>query len=92
MRQITMILTCILRYNGYDALYLFEYHEFKDGDVKLIPVSVEDFLGKKISERFEDEVQKHSWWDLGGRKSLEYFELFVIADIRHYVIYLRTVN
>ncbi|CAB3978958.1 Hypothetical predicted protein [Paramuricea clavata] len=54
-----------IRYDGYDSEYLFPYHEFKDGEVKLIPVSVEDFLGKKISQRFEDESQKHSWWENG---------------------------
>ena len=54
-----------IRYDGYDSLYLFSYHEFKDGDVKLIPVSVEDFLGKRISQRFEDEAQKNSWWENG---------------------------
>ena len=54
-----------IRYDGYDSLYLFSYHEFKDGDVKLIPVSVEDFLGKRMAQRFEDEAQKHSWWENG---------------------------
>ena len=52
-------------YDGYGSLYLFSYHEFKDGDVKLIPVSIEDFLGKRVSQRFEDEAQKHSWWENG---------------------------
>ena len=54
-----------IRYNGYDSVYLFSYHEFKDGNVKLLPVTVQDFLGKKISQRFEDEAQKHSWWENG---------------------------
>jgi hypothetical protein len=54
-----------IRYDGYDSLYIFSYHDFKDGNVKLIPVSEEDFLGKKISQRFEDEAQNHSWWENG---------------------------
>ena len=44
-----------IRYDGYDSLYIFSYHDFRDGNVKLIQVSEEDFLGKKISQRFEDE-------------------------------------
>ena len=35
----------------------------------VITVTVEDFLGKRIShflgKRFEDEAQKHSWWENG---------------------------
>ncbi|CAB4040036.1 Hypothetical predicted protein [Paramuricea clavata] len=54
-----------IRYDGYDSLYIFSYHDFKDGNVKLIPVSEEDFLGKRISQRFEDEAQNHSWWENG---------------------------
>lgn len=54
-----------IRYDGYDSVYLFSYHEFKDGDVKLLPVTVDDFLGKKISQKFEDEGQKHGWWENG---------------------------
>ena len=53
-----------IHYDGYDSLYLFWYHEFKDGDVKLIPVTMEDFLRRKILQRFEEE-QKHSWWENG---------------------------
>ena len=54
-----------IRYDGYDSLYVFSYHDFIDGNVKLIAVSEEDFLGKKISQRFEDEAQNHTWWENG---------------------------
>lgn len=54
-----------IRYDGYDSVYLFSYHEFKDGDIKSLPVTVDDFLGKAISQRFQGEAQKHSWWENG---------------------------
>ena len=50
-----------IRYDGYDSLYVFSYHDFIDSNIKLIAVSEEDFLGKKISQRFEDEAQNHTW-------------------------------
>ena len=62
-----------IRYDGYDSLYIFSYHDFRDGNVKLIQVSEEDFLGKKIPQRFEDEAQNHSWWE-NGRVVLQIVE------------------
>lgn len=46
-------------------LCLFSYHELKEGKVKLVAVTVDDFLGKKVSQRFEDKAQQHSWWEEG---------------------------
>lgn len=55
----------VVRYDGYDEPYLFSFDDFKHGIVVLVSVSTVDFVGKKISQRFEDEHNHESWWETG---------------------------
>ena len=55
----------LIRYTGFAEVFLFSYCELREGKIKPLPVSVEMFLGDKVSQRFEDEKHHQSWWENG---------------------------
>ena len=55
----------LIRYVGFEELFLFSYCEFKEGKLKLVSLVADDVVGKRISQRFEDEKHKQSWWENG---------------------------
>lgn len=56
----------LIQHDGYEnSLFLFEFKEFKHGQVKLIPLECCDLIGKKICQRFEMEDQGEIWWECG---------------------------
>ena len=44
---------------------MFTHNDWENRTVKLMNLTVEDFLGKRISQRFEDVNHESSWWENG---------------------------
>jgi len=56
----------VIRYDcELDKMYSFSYDEFSKGCVVLIPLSPEKVVGKKIQQRFCNEVEDDFWWETG---------------------------
>lgn len=55
----------LIKYVGFDEFYIFSYHEFEEGKIELVALTAEDLVGKRISQRFEDERHKQCWWENG---------------------------
>ena len=62
----------LIRYAGFEELFLFSYCEFEEGNVKLVPLTAEDLVGKRISQRFEDEKHRQSWRESGKVLSISH--------------------
>ena len=55
----------VIKYDGYETLYSFDYSELHDGLLELIAVEPEYALGKVILQKFYDEDEVDSWWEKG---------------------------
>ena len=55
----------VIRYDGYATLYSFDYCEFSDNLLKLIPLDPEQVVGKFILHKFSDESESDEWYEHG---------------------------
>ena len=59
----------VIRYNCEEKLYSFAFSDYGDGLLRLLPLTSEFALGKKICQKFtEDKVDPeeiNSWWETG---------------------------
>ena len=61
----------VIRYDGDDKFYAFDYWEFEEGLVELIPLEPEYAIGKIIIQRFNDEEEIDEWWEKGRIVSIK---------------------
>ena len=55
----------VIRYDGYETLYSFDFCELSDGLVELIALEPGYAIGKIIQQKFYDEDEVDSWWERG---------------------------
>ena len=48
-----------------DRLYSFNFSDFQNSFVKLLPVTHADFIGKQIRQRFTSDEENDIWWEQG---------------------------
>ena len=55
----------VIRYYGYPTLYSFDFSEFYEKLLKLIPLNPEFIVGKFILHKFCDEDELNEWYENG---------------------------
>ena len=55
----------VIRYDYEDRLYSFNFSDFQNSVVKLLPVTHADFIGKRIRQRFTNDEDNDIWWEQG---------------------------
>ena len=55
----------VIRYDGYPTLYSFEFSEFSEKLLKLIPLDPDFIVGKFIMHKFCDENELDEWFENG---------------------------
>ena len=55
----------VIRYDCEDRLYCFNFSDFQNSVVKLLPVTHADFVGKRIRKRFTNDEENDIWWEQG---------------------------
>ena len=55
----------VIRYDYEDRLYSFNFSDFQNSVVKLLPVTHADFIGKRIRQRFTNDEENDIWWEQG---------------------------
>ena len=58
----------VIRYDCEETLYSFDYSEFLDSLVRLVPIFPQYLLGKKIRQRFVSDDETDMWWETGSNK------------------------
>ena len=51
----------VIRYDCEDRLYCFNFSDFQNSVVKLLPVAHADFVGKRIRKRFTNDEENDIW-------------------------------
>ena len=74
----------VIRYDGYQTLYSFDFSEFSESLLKLIPLEPDHVVGKCIMHKFTDENESDEWHENGkiisflattGLFTINYFDL-----------------
>ena len=74
----------VIRYDGYQTLYSFDFSEFSESLLKLIPLEQDHVVGKCIMHKFTDENESDEWHENGkiisflattGLFTINYFDL-----------------
>ena len=55
----------IIRYDNDPTLYSFDFDEYADGLLTILPLDPEFSVGKCISQKFYDEEEVDEWWENG---------------------------
>ena len=55
----------VIRYDCEDRLYSFNFSDFQNSIVRLLPVTPTDFIGKRIRQRFTNDEENDIWWEQG---------------------------
>ena len=55
----------VICYDCEDILYFFNFSDFQNSVVKLLPVTHADFIGKRIRQRFTNDEENDIWWEQG---------------------------
>ena len=55
----------VIRYDCEERLYSFNYSDFQNYVVKLLPVTHADFISKRIRQRFTNDEENDIWWEQG---------------------------
>ena len=55
----------VIRYDGYQTLYSFDFSEYSENLLKLIPLEPEHVVGKCIMHKFTDENELDEWFENG---------------------------
>ena len=55
----------VIRYDSGDRLYFFNFYDFQNSVVKLLPVTHADFICKRIRQRFTNDEENDIWWEQG---------------------------
>ena len=55
----------VIRYDCEDRLYSFNFSDFQNSVVKLLPVTHTDFIGKRIRHGFTNDDKNDIWWKQG---------------------------
>ena len=55
----------VIRYDCEYRLYSFNFSNFQNSIVKLLPVTHADFIGKRIRQRFTHDEKNDIWWEQG---------------------------
>ena len=55
----------VIHYDCEDRLYSFNFSDFQNYVVKLLPVTHADFIGKQIRQRFTIDEENDIWWKQG---------------------------
>ena len=59
----------VIQYDCEKTFYSFEYSDFSDGLVGLLPLTVKFLKGKKVRQRFRNDQdhneETNSWWEIG---------------------------
>ena len=55
----------VIRYDCKDRLYCFNFSDFQNSVVKLLPVTHADFVGKRIRKKFTNDEENDIWWEQG---------------------------
>ena len=55
----------VIHYDCRDRLTSFNFSDFRSSIVKLLPVTPEDFIGKRIRQRFTNDEKNDIWWEQG---------------------------
>ena len=55
----------VIRYDCEDRLYYFNFSDFQNSVVKLLPVTHADFIGNRIRQRFTNDEENGIWWEQG---------------------------
>ena len=55
----------VIRYDGYQTLYSFDFSEYSENLLKLIPLEPEHVVGKCIMHKFTDENESDEWFENG---------------------------
>ena len=53
----------MIRYDCQDRLSSFNFSDFQNSIVKLLPVTYEDFIGKPTRQRFTNDEENDFWWE-----------------------------
>ena len=55
----------VIHYDCEDRLYSFNFSDFQNSIVKLLPVAHADIIGKRIRQRFTNDEENDIWWEQG---------------------------
>ena len=55
----------VIRYDCEERWYSFNYSDFQNYVVKLLPVTHADFISKRIRQRFTNDEENDIWWEQG---------------------------
>ena len=55
----------VIRCDCEDRLYSFNFSDFQNSVVKLLPVTHADFIGKGIRQKFTNDEENDIWWEQG---------------------------
>ena len=55
----------VIRYDCEERLYYFNFSDFQNSVVKLLPVALVDFIGNRIRQRFTNDEENDIWWEQG---------------------------
>ena len=55
----------VIRYDCEERLYSFNYSDFQNYVIKLLPVTHADFISKRIRQRFTNDEENDIWWEQG---------------------------
>ena len=74
----------VIRYDGYATLYSFDFSEFSEKLLKLIPLDPEFIVGKFIMHKFCDENEVDEWYENG--KIISYNPVTALYTINYFVV------
>ena len=74
----------VIRYDGYPTLYSFDFYEFSEKLLKLIPLDPEFIVGKFILHKFCDEDELNEWYENG--KIISYNPATALYTINYFDI------
>ena len=69
----------VIRYDCENTtFYSFPYSDYENGNIRLLPVSVNDFIGKNIKQKFVNDHEEDCWWETGRVISVDSLNNFVV--------------
>ena len=72
----------VIRYDGYKTLYSFDYVEYEENLLKLIPLEPDQILGMYIEQKFTDETESDEWFENG--KIISYNPISSLYTINYF--------
>ena len=61
--NVPTVTSVVIRYDCQDRLSSFNFSDFQNSIVKLLPVTYEDFIGKPTRQRFTNDEENDFWWE-----------------------------